>query len=90
MALNFTFKSPGYLHFKGGKPAYAGHKESKIEIVVEQSYRNNYNMMVFRDKDNLSKKNEPFNIAEEIIDTIRKKNLDKQDNATVVVLEYRS
>ncbi|NLD47048.1 MAG: serine/threonine-protein phosphatase [Clostridiaceae bacterium] len=38
----------------------------------------------------LSKKNEPFNIAEEIIDTIRKKNLDKQDNATVVVLEYRS
>ena len=60
MALNFTFKSPGYLHFKGGKPAYAGHKESKIEIVVEQSYRNNYNMMVFRDKENLSKENEPL------------------------------
>lgn len=38
----------------------------------------------------LSKKIEPFNMAEEIIDTIKKKELARQDNATVLVLEYRS
>lgn len=37
----------------------------------------------------LNKKTDPFDVAEEIIDTIKKKDLVSQDNATVIVLEYR-
>jgi antitoxin component YwqK of YwqJK toxin-antitoxin module len=68
MELNFTFLSPSYLLFKGGKTGFTDHNDSKRQIIVEPSDRNNYNMMVFRDQKKLLKENEPlFSVSNMVI-----------------------